>query len=129
MKYLGIGVVHAWRWTFGRGVTMTARVGGGYARYMLGGAAADAAEGQMEDRLEPLPFELDSELSIGLSFCRKWRDPCPPRLRNPASRRAACPLQHRRACWAANHGRWSIRSSISSVAGEWIAGACSRSSA
>ena len=57
-----------WRWIFGRGFTVTARVGAGYARYMLEGDAAEAAEPMMDDRLRPLPFELDSELSVGLSF-------------------------------------------------------------
>jgi hypothetical protein len=57
-----------WRWVFARGFTVTLRAGAGYAHYGLGGSTAGAAEAQMDDRLKPLPFEVDSELGIGLSF-------------------------------------------------------------
>ena len=57
-----------WRWTSRRGLTITVRIGAGWAHYMLADDAPPAAVAMQDDRLAPLPFELDTETSIGWSF-------------------------------------------------------------
>ncbi len=57
-----------WRWISDRGVTVTARVGAGLAAYRLDDGAPAEAEAMRDDRLAPLPFEVDGELGVGWSF-------------------------------------------------------------
>ena len=57
-----------WRWTSARGLTITFRLGAGYAHYMLADDAPAAAGEMQDDRLSPLPFEVDSEASLGWTF-------------------------------------------------------------
>jgi hypothetical protein len=55
-----------WRWTRDP-VVVTARLGAGYAYHSLGDAPAEALA-EKDDHLAPLPFEIDSELSVGWQF-------------------------------------------------------------
>ena len=66
----GIAVTaHAgWRWIMTRGFTVTLRLGAGWAHYMLADDAPAGAAAMQDDRLAPLPFELDSELAVGWTF-------------------------------------------------------------
>jgi hypothetical protein len=57
-----------WRWISDDGVTVTARIGAGVAAYRLDDGAPAEAEAMRDDRLAPLPFELDGELGVGWSF-------------------------------------------------------------
>jgi hypothetical protein len=57
-----------WRWTSERGLTVTLRLGAGYAHYMLADDAPAGATEMQDDRLSPLPFEVDSEASVGWTF-------------------------------------------------------------
>jgi hypothetical protein len=61
------GTAHAgWRWAADP-VVVTVRLGAGWAYHSLGDAPA-AALAEQDDHLAPLPFEVDSELSIGWQF-------------------------------------------------------------
>jgi hypothetical protein len=57
-----------WRRTWPSGLTVAARLGAGWARYAINDDAPMGAAEVKDDRLAPLPFELDSELSLGLAF-------------------------------------------------------------
>lgn len=57
-----------WRRTWPSGFTVAARLGAGWARYTINDDAPMGAADVADDRLAPLPFEIDSELSLGLAF-------------------------------------------------------------
>lgn len=57
-----------WRHTWASGFTIAARLGAGWAHYAINDDAPMGAAEVKDDRLSPLPFEIDSELSLGYAF-------------------------------------------------------------
>lgn len=57
-----------WRHTWPSGLTVAARLGAGWARYAINDDAPMGAADVKDDRLSPLPVEIDSELSLGYAF-------------------------------------------------------------
>jgi hypothetical protein len=58
------GIRHTWS----SGLTVAARLGAGLAHYAINDDAPMGAAEVKDARLAPLPFELDSELSVGFAF-------------------------------------------------------------
>lgn len=58
------GIRHTWP----SGLTVAARLGAGLAHYAINDDAPMGAAEVKDARLAPLPFELDSELSVGFAF-------------------------------------------------------------
>jgi hypothetical protein len=57
-----------WRHTWPSGLTVAARLGAGWASYAINDDAPMGAADVKDDRLSPLPIEIDSELSLGYAF-------------------------------------------------------------
>jgi hypothetical protein len=59
-----VGLRRTWR----SGLTVAARIGAGWASYAINDDAPMGAAEVKDDRLAPLPVEIDSELSLGFAF-------------------------------------------------------------